>query len=506
MLLVAKSCLALESVDAKLDRSSSELGKPVNLVITADDSKQDLSALPLDELRDTFAIGSRDYTKELLDTDTRTTISRQQLRLQLYPRRKGKLTAPSIRIGKRFTREIPLDVVAAKHKGKPIDVDWQLSQAKTWQREQVMVRIRITTPEEFATLELQNEEVHGFEITPLPVTRANITDNANKRTVLTTGWSVLPLLPGTRTLALPAIEYHSDGVRRRLFYLPTIKLTVRPLPSYLPPTIPVGKIEVNSRVSPEKIHYPGEVAYWNITLTSQSLPPYWLPPVLRQVKSDKNVEFLPASSKRELRPDKTGVNGSVQHSIPFKILKNGVAELPALNIQYFDTETGKIISTGHQPEKLLAVSLPVRLLLAVLLLATLAWSGYLIIGRLIGYYHYYRQYRVIARRLQDVSGIDQLSEILGDISRAESWPDNISLSSWLSHWQKNFGRNDELAYAVHQLSRIKYSRPRSHTRNVEHEESAAIGHAINRAIITRKRRRKSPMDSAVTTNLRQLLE
>jgi len=463
LLLCPLSVLARPSLEVQLKKSSGELGRPVYLKIIGEELKTDLSKLSLHSLNKEFVLDSKDLDTEIVKQTNgddkqknKTSIRRQTLSLKLYPRQTGELLIPSFTIDKHHSTEKTIIILDAITDGKIISIDWKLMTSEAWQREQIVISLALTTPEEYATIKLAKQSVDGFEITPLPVNREWIEDDQGGKSTITAGWSLLPLKSGNMEIDLPAIEYHLSGVIRRNFYLPKIKLAIRPLATYLPPTIPVGKLNIESSITPTGILNTNDLAYWNISIESKSLTPYWLPPVLRQIKSNDNILFFPATSKRSMHPDSKGVHGRVNHTIPFKPLSNGLINLPALKIQYFDPITGRLESITHQTKRPISIGTATRILAIFIFLVVLLylWKG------LYRYIHSRVKYR--KRRLNALEMIKQAKtkeEVLAGLrllGRSEGWPANLTLSEWLECWQMKYLTEPQLKEAIQSLSNYCY--------------------------------------------------
>ncbi len=462
------NALAEPSLQVQLKKTSGELGRPVYLKIIGQGLKTDLSLLSLQSLNKQFVLDTKDLDTEMLvdnkaknsihGVQKATPVRRQTLSLKLYPRQTGELLIAPLSIDKISSHEHKIVISDAHTRGEEISFDWRLSPSEVWQREQIIVSLTVTTPEQYAIIKLDKQSINGFEITPLPVDRRWQENSHGGKSVIRAGWSLLPLKTGRTILDLPAIQYHLNGVIRRVFYLPEINLNIRPLPSYLPPTIAVGKISVESSVEPAGRLKKDELAYWNVSIASKSLTPYWLPPVLRQIKSSNNIQFFPAASKRSMQPDSKGPNAIVTHSIPFKPLNNGLTELPEISIQYFNPEAGRLESVAHQAEKPITTGRGIRILLilGLLLLLIYMWKV------LYRYIHRRIQYKL--QRKHALMRI-QLAETKEDVltglrlaGKAEGWPENISLSYWLKRWQAKYRTGAQLEKSIQLLSGYYYGR------------------------------------------------
>ena len=463
LLFCPYTVMAMSSLDVEIRNPRSELGKPVYLKIIGHDIQADLSMLSLDALKDQFAIDTIDLDKEkvrIFDKHDKgkgsTEITRQTLSLKLYPRQTGELVIPSFSIGKVSSTIKIIVIQDASTDGTKITLAWKLSSSEVWQREQIIISLTLTTPEQFATIKLLEEDVDGFDLVPLATKRKWTENEQGGKSTITTGWSLLPLKAGSIDLKLPAIEYHLSGVTRRVFYLPAMKTTIRPLPSYLPPTIPVGKIKVRSSISPSGILSTSDLAYWNLSVESKSLTPFWLPPVLRQIKSNDSTKFYPATSKRSVHPDNQGIHGRVDHLIPFKSLKNGFTNLPTLKIQYFDPATGRLESTTHETERPLSISTTARILVALILIIISLYLSLLLVRFIYKRFGYRKQYLNAIQKIRHAETFMDVRAGLRMVARAESWPENLSLSEWAERWRMKYQPSPQFDETIISLSRAYY--------------------------------------------------
>lgn len=453
------------SINVLLKDSSVEYGRPVYLTIVTVDMKEDLSLLRLDELSSSFSIESIDLESEKLvnkKNKTQSVISQQTLSIKMFPRLTGKLFIPVFNQDNISSEIIEVTILEANNNGQPIQLNSSSSSLEVWQREKILISLTLVTVDEFATIKLRKQDVGGIEITPLPVNRVWNGDINNGHSIIRTGWSILPLRPGATEIELPAIEYYLNGVVRRVFYLPKLKLNIRPLPSYLPPTIPVGKISVKTSISVKDSEHNGllytdDLAYWNISIESKSLTPYWLPPILRQIKSSEEVTFFPANSTRGIKPDESGVNGSVVHSIPFKPLANGAVSIPDLNIQYFDPETGLLETLVHKTTKHYSfgiISRSLALILVGLLLLFLGASLFHTISEKIRDKKRRQQAEI---QIRQAASAEELIIGVRMVSTAEGWPSNISLTDWLERWKKKGRTTVDIDELIQSLSLLRYA-------------------------------------------------
>jgi len=474
LLIFPVLALAKPSLEIELKHVTGEYGRPVTLKIIAEGLKTDLSRLQLNALSAQFAIDSRDLESEIVQQNEGVReqpnneygsgeITRQILRLKMYPRQTGTLLIPAFTLDKISSGEEILTITDARDKGTKILLDSNISSTEVWQREQILVSLTLGTAEEFATIKPGDLPVDGIEITALPIKRVWTENENGGKSTITAGWSLIPLRPDISEIELPPIEYHLNGVVRRVFYLPKVRLKVRPLPSYLPPTIPVGKVDIKSSITTKDsaskgLLYTDELAYWNITIESKSLTPYWLPPILRQIQSGDGIHFFPAASVRSMQPDSKGVNGRVSHTIPFKPLQNGFVDIPSLKIQYFDPVTGRLETLVHQAEKPFSAGIISRLLLvllvAVFILALVGWLYRHLLTRI----RYRKRHQQAILRIRQADTSQEVVAGLRQAGEAEGWPANLSLTDWLARWNKKYQSDPKLDQTIKSLALLHYGK------------------------------------------------
>jgi hypothetical protein len=199
-----------------------------------------------------------------------------------------------------------------------------------------------------------------------------------------------------------------------------------------------------------------DLAYWNISIESESLTPYWLPPVLRQIKSNDNILFFPATSKRSMHPDSKGVHGRVNHTIPFKPLSNGLTNLPGLKIQYFDPLSGRLESVIHQTRSPISTGNAIRILAIFILLVALFYLW----KKLYQYIQCrvkYRNWRMNAIKL--IKEAETKEDVLAGLrlfGKAEGWSANLTLTEWIEHWQMKYKTEPQLKECIQSLSDYCY--------------------------------------------------
>jgi hypothetical protein len=243
---------------------------------------------------------------------------------------------------------------------------------------------------------------------------------------------------GQHNIELPPIEYRQSGKTLRTYYVPRQKLNVKALPPYIPPTMPVGKIGISSAVQSDHLLFPSEISYWDLTISGYGVSLGWMPPIMRQVKSTPDNQFFSTESKNTITLLEGRLVSQTLHHIPYKPLVSGQLNLPSIRVQYFEPDSGKIITTTHQPQRPLVIGLAWRVIAVTLLcLLTALVSRYL--------YQMYllqrnrrRLHQAAMLKINNATTFTELREGLNLLAVAEGWPDNLTIQRWAMYWSSCF--------------------------------------------------------------------
>lgn len=296
-----------------------------------------------------------------------------RLPFTLFPRNSGTIILPPLQIRDVRSEAQSIEVTPAQANGVPLAVNSQVSTTTPWVRQQVLITLEVITSDRFSRLVVESPELPGFEVLPLDSEREQVETPHGERTRLRTGYALFALTPGKKSLRLPLVGYRLDGGTRRHFVLPEPELEVKALPPYVPPTLPVGRVVIESSLQTEGMLYPEELAILHLRLKAPMVPPHWLPPLHRRLVDNEKMRYLPAQSDYSAAPDGSGVNALAEHRIPLSTLAQGWLDLPTLELNYFDPVTGRLDRAIHQPPCPLVLGLAARLTL-VLFVVVLLWK------------------------------------------------------------------------------------------------------------------------------------
>lgn len=427
--------------------SGVEYGKSINVDVFARGMKPDLNTLDLSVL-------DRDFTVETRDSVERDTeAGRQHWRIHLYPRRPDELWIPSLIF--HGVKADPVRITVRPAVGKddvPIQVSSEVGNTAVWINQAVRVVMEIDSDSRYASLETGTAQQDGLEFVSLPHTRTTRMTDGKQRTLHRIGWVLYPQTPGTLTLQLPPVKYQRDGVITHRFYPPKIELHVRPLPAFVPPTMPIGRMTLDVALPGRFFLVRRELEFLTLRVTSEGPPDQRPSAVLRQLKSDRTVTFYPPRDRvDDGEPDTNNVNERT-FQVPFAPKTMGLISLPSVRLQYFDPSTG-MIETYTQPlGRVLSVSQWVvytglaglALVLYRLMNSLYRWAGHK--------YRVYRAYQKALHRLRQANTPQELKAGLMEIAGGECWPTNLTLAVWLERWQ---GRHPRLSFVSESVLRLQ---------------------------------------------------
>ncbi len=335
------------------------------------------------------------------------------------------------------------------------DLPWQihLSDAEVWQREQVVVEVSVKASDPFALLKTDKLVIPGMQVKALPLI------NDEKTHLLTLRWQLYPHSSGKQQIKLPPIRYYLYGGTRAKWQPPVQTIEVRALPPYMPPTLPVGRVSIQSTIEPEGVLKPDSLAYWHITLHSKTVPSGQFPAILKQLRSTKGLDVLPA--KVTVNPNQGDAGFQLDYVIPVKAKRSGKLNLPKLQWHWFNPENARLERVSYQAPRpwVLALWEKILLLLGGILVSVLGLfylfkKGFQRLKR-------WKSKRKVCNILQQNADDYDLAEIqksLIECAKTHQWPTKFSVRQWLSFWQNQYGENLRLEHYLNHYEEKKFSK------------------------------------------------
>ena len=338
--------------------------------------------------------------------------------LRLYPRRSGDLLLDRISHGGAIMAAIPVRVrplrqngisgdpvltppPASVQAGSPIPVSVTVPlldpanrvSAEAWQPRGFIVE---SLPPRYGKRVSQKPSPYGEEEVkpcfspspqPSPSREREFCDSLGVA-VITLRWQLFATTKGRYRIDLPAIKEKGNGHWR--FHLPLMPIEITPLPSYLPPSLPIGRLSVSSRTL--RID---DRRLWEVTLHSPGLlddQPWGLQSALARATG-----VDPAL----IRPFDTRLDADGMHHKRWRLpIPRGHFDLlhgPEITLRYFDQATQRVESITHRLPRgeNIPAWLGVTLIVAELGIVMLIALG---IARLVDpLRQWWRNYRALAR-------------------------------------------------------------------------------------------------------------
>jgi hypothetical protein len=312
--------LRIERADAEV-----EMGKYLNLQIVYE-GESAMGSADLRQWGDDFHIDVRDTTAEnLLSGAIRTT---QQVRL--YPRAVGEAVLERIALGGAVAGPLRVTVAPTVRNGIGGTPRWIPLPDQVWQGQTFEIGVDMALMHPSNQIALDDAVLPGFDPQPLP----RQTDSLDGIEVVRLRWRGTALQPGRHRLELPPIEQRGRG--RWRFFLRAPEVRIVPLPSYLPPSVPVGKVTLESALLDD-----GARLFWEVIVRNRGRLPdasYGLRAALAGA-AGIDPERIEVSAV-ETDPA-TGI-ALQRYRAPLPDWSFGWGEGPAVSLRYFDTGAGQL--------------------------------------------------------------------------------------------------------------------------------------------------------------------
>ncbi len=376
----------------------------------------------------------------------------QILQLRLQPRKTGRFQMPPLKLGKAYSQAVSINITAPVVNNAAIKLNRHISTDTPWQREAVIIRIQIQTPDYAAHIKLQAPQ-HPKFLSRVLTTERHILAGGGYR--FDTGWILYPLESGLQTLDLPPVNYQIAGSNRRQFYLPVQKFQVKALPNYLPPTLPVGKLKISSR--PVSAPEDGE-QQWQLDIRTAAIIPYGIAGLDTQlaVINGKKSSAIVISNTQQSAYNDPGDHSIYTAPLPDWLLPFGPPL--KLTLRFFDTTSGRLSEISHDLPRQWKMPAWAWWLMATLLLIAGIITGRHLQPRIRQWHHQQKQ----QRRIQHATDITQLRRIIlhnGQYLNLSEWAktdhQRKTVSQQLNYYC--FSATGRRQAQRHDIQQLKYS-------------------------------------------------
>ncbi len=264
----------------------------------------------------------------------------QLMLLRLQPRKTGAFQLPSLQLGTAHSQPIAINIRQPLIKNASIKLDWHISTLSPWQREAVLVRVQLQTSDYAAHIKLDAPEYKQFLLRALKTERQVLPDGSYR---FDAGWIFYPVDAGSLELDLPPLRYQIAGSDRRRFYLPLQKLQVKALPSYLPPTLPVGRLNAHSQISEDN---EGN-KQWQLSIKTDALIPYGVPELDAQLAAISEHDIANVAIKYTQQSGYHDYGDRSLYFLPMPDWLMPFGKNLKLTLRFFDTGSGRLSELSH---------------------------------------------------------------------------------------------------------------------------------------------------------------
>jgi len=345
-LLLFQSTLVLaSSLEVNLNKTEIEQGKfiLIDIVFIGDLVPQDPN---LKKWEVDFHIDYRDLDViNLKDGLVKTTTT-----LRLFPRTKGKKILGSIVIEDAISVPQAINVLPLEREGIDGSLKLSVITKEVWQGElfDIVVDVPYLHPSNRIVVgEFDNKKIDVVSIKEKQISMDGI---SFKRI----HWKLRSNSQGLLSLELPVIKQRGRG--RWLYYLPHLEINVLPIPAYLPATVPIGFLSIESFVDENK----GKLN--------------WVISVLNEGQKTENVYGMVTAlaDLTSISPEEIiQVDNIYTVSVP--VWSWGWGNSNQLHIRYFDTKLGKLVLLSHHLPAVWSVPKLAQLMMFVLSLLAFLW-------------------------------------------------------------------------------------------------------------------------------------
>lgn len=434
-----------------LSQSQVELGKPLTVIVTYNGVSPSLETLNLEELRKYFYISAPPQAEH------RGRQQRWVLRLFAYD--VGEFMLPALHIANHHPAPSTITVSPAidPKDGSLLEFSSSVSTLTPWLKQQVTITTTLTSASSIQVMSTHEPLQAGLVIRPSGPQTQPIDGSLPVRYQHQVAWQLHSTHQGDVTLDNIFVYLQRDGVRTHQFVLRPIKLTVLPLPSYLPATIPVGHLSLETSL-PKQWQFTGSLSMMLFKLHARNMLESDIPNLLQQLNTAPKLKFYDAQIDTQTVATPSLLTTTQIYHIPFMANEIGIVRLPPVRLQYFDPDQSRLMTITYPSMWFLSV----YRWLVFPLIAIGGWIIYWLVGRIIRHikrhWNRYRGYQLAKHQWQRVDSPQALRHVLQQIAIAEGWPINLSLSAWQQHWNQRYPQRHAPVFGFRLLKSALYSK------------------------------------------------
>ena len=428
LIAISTQAQAYSELETSVSRTQLELGKAVELRLYSPQTIVSLDNVNLGVLKNDFHI------KHVSDINLEN--NTQSQRVTLYPREVGKTMIPSLHFINTRTIPIELNITPARDPkdNSIMDVTYSVSTLTPWKKQQVLVNLQLTGQASVLRLNTPNAYSEHSDIVSLDHSSKTLKQNNQSLTRHTIGWAIFPRQAGQKIVELPGVVLVRDGISTHQFYPPLLTLDVKPLPVYIPGTMPVGKLEFTHVKMPARLMMTDKIYSTGIIIKASDVIPSSLPSIASQLKSTSVISFYPLTIQKDVQNNNTGITTQHSYAINYKSHQQGFLNLGSATLNYFDPVGGTIKTAQFETGKSFSIHASIAIIITIFFISI----GYLVLVKIISLIKLRWQCFLGYKKVLDaVPGMKNATDIKGAltmISLAENWRSNLTPQQWHKQW------------------------------------------------------------------------
>lgn len=289
-------------------------------------------------------------------------------------------------------------------------------------------------------------------------------------------------VPQKVILHSPVVVVKNRSNRRWYFFDKPSSVILKPLPNFLPLTVPVGTINWQSEPT-DKINTVGDLHYWTWRLQGKGLTQAYMNSVahqlVAQIGHNPQIEWLSDSQETSMDFTREGMLSTLSLRLPYRVTQAGLVVLPALQLRYFNPQSEILEVTLHPEATVLALPAWIVWIGQWLLLMGLLLITFIALLTIKQAWLNWRLQQVI----QQVSSVDSLWQGLVEWRQNQSyqawsilkWPQSVegkmasqdvskqsfaqqTLAHWSQWYVERFGESEEFFELLKELNFMLYAK------------------------------------------------
>jgi len=412
-----------------------ELGKPFVLNVTTSIKTPSLARIDLSPLQKDFVI------KEVGDVSQNESQEAQMLRLRLYARDTGIFTIPELQFAGISSPAFPIKIDRAidpKTK-EPVDIKFEYKHSSPWVRQQWILKATIASADEIIILKTEPPDLENFRGT---VIEKNSYHNVSDGKYLhETGWVLFPARAGAFEVDLPAIKYYRDGVNTHNFYPPRLTLNVKPLPAYIPGTVPVGKLSLRLDGPDNPFLIRGNLHSYKMEVVGQGIQAVDMPVITMEADGQEQTLHYQSTKRAQQVFAHHHLDSRIAYTFPFVSIKTGLITFSSIRLQYFDPDDGRLHAETFYPGTWFSMPAWLAILLGIAIVGLVFYLVRLLINWLTKKWRYLRICKSVIWVISNTDDCVEFKKALQIFAGAEGWLDNPSMLQIKQAWKDRYPHN-----------------------------------------------------------------